>query len=344
MDHVLGQEALSRAGLPLDQQRQRRAGQHLQLAAQLGHAGRPPPEHRPLLRRVRQRQRARDLGRQAAAVDHLVLAQVQQRIGRPLGAQVRAGGGQHDHRQRRVLRAQALEDQQPLAAAQRLQRGPARLGVGRQSGFVLGQQALFGQREVQVQDHQVGQRGHAGQHLGRLGEVVRAAQRATARSLVTHLAGNAPIAAGHRLQVRELAVDHLDGLVAVIDHQQAWHQRRRSIQRSRQPAEGQLQRQHPLQIAGLRGGHRPPDGVAEGGHVGARRGVGSQRRPERGRRGGAPLVVDQRRDQLAGDDRAAHVAPVAGRPDHALHQVVPDAGQPVGGIHAAILQNEICET
>ncbi len=82
VDHVLGQEALAGAGLPLDQQRQRRADQRLDLAPQLGHGRRAPPEDRPLLRAVRQRQRARDLGRQAAAVDHLVLAQVDERIGR----------------------------------------------------------------------------------------------------------------------------------------------------------------------------------------------------------------------------------------------------------------------
>ncbi len=47
VDHVLGQEALAGAGLALDQHRQRRAREHLQLAAQLRHRRRASPEDAP---------------------------------------------------------------------------------------------------------------------------------------------------------------------------------------------------------------------------------------------------------------------------------------------------------
>ena len=223
VDHLLGEEALARPGLPLDQHRQRRAGQHLELPPQLGHRRIAPPEDRPLLDAVVQRQRARDLGREAAAVDHLVLAQVDQRIGGAIGAQLGVGGRQHDDRERRVARAQPLEDEQPLPAPQPLDRRPPRLRLGRQARLVLGQEALLGQREVQIEDDQIGQRRQARQRLRRLGEVVRAAQRAAARPLLAHLAGDAPVAARDRVELGELAMHHVDGLVAIVDDEQARH-------------------------------------------------------------------------------------------------------------------------
>ena len=56
-----------------------------------------------------------------------------------------------------TLAAQARKDEQALFAAQRFELALARLGLGGQVALVLGQQALLGDREVQVEDHQVGQ-------------------------------------------------------------------------------------------------------------------------------------------------------------------------------------------
>ena len=61
--------------------------------------------------------------------------------------------------------------------------------------------------------------------------------------------------------------------------------------------------------------------------------VGGQAGPGRVHGGGAPLPVDQARRQLARSGDAAHVAPVARRPDQALDQVVAEAGQPGAGGH-----------
>jgi len=52
--------------------------------------------------------------------------------------------------------AQAIENQQPLAAAECFDGLMARLGLGRQLGLVLGQEAILGQREMQVQDDRSG--------------------------------------------------------------------------------------------------------------------------------------------------------------------------------------------
>ena len=271
MDHVLGQEALAGPRLPFDQQRQRRARQRLDLSPQLGHRRRAAPEDRPLLRAVRQGERARDLGGQAAAVDHLVLAQVDERIGRPLGAEVGAGGGQHDHRQRRVGGAQPLEDQQPLPPPQLLERRAPRLGLSGQRGLVLGEQPLLGQREVEIEHDQIGQRRLPPERLGRLGVVVRAAERAAARPLLADLAGDAAVAAGDGLELRHLAVNHLHRLIAIVDHQKARHllpplrelPRNAPARRTPSPAPAHRRRRPPRRPRGAaRGRPRTRDGGA----------------------------------------------------------------------------------
>ncbi len=217
MDDLLGEEALAGPCFALDQQGQRRAGQRVELAAQLGHRGGASPEDAPFLSGVVNGERARDLGGQAPAVDHLVLAQIDQRIGGPLRAQVRPGGRQHDDRKRRIAGAQLLQNQQTLLAAQTVECRLPRLRVIGQRRLVFGQQLLLRQREVQVEDHQVGQRREAGQRLRRLAVVVRAAQRAAALALLADLTGDALIAARDGVELRKLAMDHLHGLIAIID-------------------------------------------------------------------------------------------------------------------------------
>jgi hypothetical protein len=89
--------------------------------------------------------------------------------------------------------------------------------------LVLGQKALLGQRKVQVQHHQIGQGGQTRQDLGRLAIVVRTLERAAAIALLAHPAGHGPIAAGDGVELGQLAMAHLHGLVAIVDHQQAGH-------------------------------------------------------------------------------------------------------------------------
>jgi hypothetical protein len=60
MDDLLGEEAC-RSRFGLDQQRERRTGQRVELAAQLGHRG-ARPQKMPFLPGVVNGQRARDLG------------------------------------------------------------------------------------------------------------------------------------------------------------------------------------------------------------------------------------------------------------------------------------------
>ena len=73
----------------------------------------------------------------------------------------------------------------------------------------------------------------------------------------------------------------------------------------------------------------PRDGRLEGGRVDARRRVGGQRRPQR--RAPRSAALRRRSDRATsspGAGIAAHVAPVARRPDQALHQIVADAREP----------------
>ena len=120
----------------------------------------------------------------------------------------------------RELVAQPLEDEQALGAPQLLDRAGAGLRLGGQVGLVLGQQPLFRAGEVQVEDHQVGQGLAPAQHLHRLAVVVGALQRAAAVALFAYLAGDAAVAAGDVVELREVAVAHLHRLVAVIDDEQ----------------------------------------------------------------------------------------------------------------------------
>ena len=53
----------------------------------------------------------------------------------------------------------------------------------------------------------------------RLAVVVRAAQRATPLALLADLARDAAVAACDGLELGELAVNHLHGLIAIIDDQ-----------------------------------------------------------------------------------------------------------------------------
>ena len=224
VNDVLGEEAFSSARLALDEHGQRRAREHLELPRELRHGARAAPEDRPLLCAVAERERARDLGGEAPAVDDLVLAQVHERIVGAGRAQVRARRRQHDDRQLRVGLPQPLEDEQPLAAAQLLERRAARRGLRRQLRLVLGEQPLLGAREVQIEHDEIGQRARARERLGRLAPVVGAAQRTAALALLAHLTRHAPLAARDGLELRQPPVHHLHGLVAIIDDEQARHQ------------------------------------------------------------------------------------------------------------------------
>ena len=220
MEHVLGEEALAGARLPFDQHRQRASGQDRDLAAQLGHCRRATPEDRPFLRRVLQRQGARDLGRQRPRVDHLVLAEVHQRVLRPFDARV--GGGEQHHRQGGIVLAQLIEDVEALGAADRLQI---------EAVLVPGQELGLREREVEVEDHQVGERLLLPQRLRRLVGVVGALEGAALVPFFADLARMPPPAARDVIELREVPVAHLDRLVAVVDHQQPGHHL--SIERAR---------------------------------------------------------------------------------------------------------------
>jgi len=223
MNDLLGEKALARSRLALDQQRKRRARQRVELAAQLGHRRRLSPEDPAFLARMVDGERTRDLRGEAAAVDHFVLAEVDEGIGGPLGAQVRSRGRQHHDRELRIVRAQLLQDQQALPAPETIQRGLAGLRVLGQRRLVFGQQLLLGQGEVQVEHDEIGQGVEPPQRLRRLAVVVGAAQRTAALALFADLTRNISIAAGDRVELGKLPLDHVDRLVTVVDDEEAGH-------------------------------------------------------------------------------------------------------------------------
>jgi hypothetical protein len=346
MDDVLGEEALARARLPLDEHRQRRARQHAHRPPQIGHGVAAPPEHGPLLEILVRREGVGDLRGQAAAVHHLVGAEVDQRIRGPLGAELGRRGGEHHHRQLRVVHAQLLQNQQPLPPPQRLDGLAPRRCLHGEIFLVFRQEPLLGEGKMQIEDHQIRQGRAARQHLGRFRVVVRALERAAALPLLAHLAGDAPIAAGEVVELRQLPVAHLHRLIAIVYDQKPSHLAP-PFDCGPQLREGLFEGQHADQIVPLGGSLRPSNRPAkplEHRAVHALRRLRPQAGPERLRAHVAPLLVDEPGAQLPRPHGAAHLPPIARRPQHPLHQIVLHAPQPAHRHDLHILQKEVFRT
>src|SRR5207237_1113413 len=178
--------------LAFNHYRKPRARQYPGLPAQRRHRCAAAPEHRSLLGSVLQIESAGDLRRERAAVDHLVLAEIDERSLRLL--EIGLGGGEQHDGQGGVVAPQPLQDVKALLAAQLLQRAPPLV-----LRLVLGEEPLLWQREVQVEDHEVRQLRLAGQRLRGLAVVVRALERAAAIALLANLAGDAAPAPGDGL-------------------------------------------------------------------------------------------------------------------------------------------------